>query len=133
MFVAQVPVLPLVLCSCCCSCTGSSSVLGVASQVAHCYPNETKTTFLELMDLLSKSFSVLQPPVRLVLVKALILMHNRGGLTSLQVTPFFLKLLRYHDKTVRQLVFQHILAGVLPRSSSCASSLRFVSEPKASP
>ena len=63
------------------------------------------------MDLLSKSFSVLPPPVRLVLVKALILMHNRGRLTSLQVLPFFLKLLRHHDKTVRQLVFQHILAG----------------------
>ena len=38
------------------------------------------------MDLLAKSFSVLPPPLRLTLVKSLVLLHNRGRLTSLQAS-----------------------------------------------
>lgn len=82
-----------------------------STQVAHCYPALTEGFPQELMGLLGKGFSVLQPPTRLVLVKALVLLHNRGRLTSLQAVPFFLKLFRHHDKAVRQLLFQHILAG----------------------
>ena len=63
------------------------------------------------MELLGRSFAQLPQPLRLVLVKSLILLHNRGRITSLQAVPFFLKLFRHHDKTVRRLLFQHILAG----------------------
>ena len=82
-----------------------------AAQVAHCYPAETGAFPGELMELLGGSFAQLPSPLRLVLVKALVLLHNRGRLTSLQAVPFFLGLFRHHDKAVRRLLFQHILAG----------------------
>ena len=95
-------------------------------QVAHCYPQLTQGFPEELMALLGKGFSVLAPPTRLVLVKALVLLHNRGRLTSLQAVPFFLKLFRHHAKAVRQLLFQHILAGGPPCSSSSCLHCRAV-------
>ena len=101
-------------------------------QVAHCYPAQTAGFAGEVMGLLAGSFGQLAPPLRLTLVKALVLLHNRGRLASLQAVPFFLKLLRHHDKAVRRLLFQHILAGAAPRLLQRQAQCRAAASPGSS-
>ena len=50
-------------------------------------------------------------------MRALILMRNRGTLTALEILPTLFRLFRCQDKTLRQLLFRHIIAGAC--RSSC--------------
>ena len=65
------------------------------------------------MDLLDKHYSILSSSLRQSLVKSLILLRNRGHLKSAEVLPLFFRLFRCQDKNLRDLLFKHIVAGVL--------------------
>ena len=66
------------------------------------------------MDLLDKHYAVLSSALRQSLVKSLILLRNRGHLTSAELLPLFFRLFRCQDKNLRDLLFKHIIAGSSP-------------------
>lgn len=49
--------------------------------------------------------------LRRLSTQVLILLRNRGHLTPMQVLPLFFRLFRCQDKSLRQLLFRHIVAG----------------------
>lgn len=66
------------------------------------------------MQLMERHFGALEQSVRLVLLKAIILLRNRRQLSAEVAFPFFIRLLRCQDKGLRVLAFRHMLAGELP-------------------
>eukprot|EP00887_Chlorella_sp_A99_P007365 scaffold2.g7365.t1 len=82
------------------------------AQVSSCYPRETEGFASQLMELLEKHHAVLDPALRQTLVKALILLRNRGQLAPTALLPLLFKLFRVQDKALRQLVFRHITADI---------------------
>ncbi|CAF4038000.1 unnamed protein product [Rotaria sordida] len=89
--------------------------ISFVSQVAHCYPEESKGLSQMFMDVLRLYSTVLNNDIRLVIVRALILMRNRGLIDCTSLCElFFLRLLQsftkpytneYHsDKTKRFIV-----------------------------
>ena len=55
--------------------------------------------------------AALDPSTRLSLVRALILLRNRGALSALDILPSLFRLFRCQDKALRQLLFRHIISG----------------------
>ena len=79
------------------------------------------------MDLLDKHYAILSSSLRQSLVKSLILLRNRGHLKSAEVLPLFFRLFRCQDKSLRDLLFKHIVAGMLasvPNDSITATQVR---------
>ncbi|KAK9834281.1 hypothetical protein WJX81_003203 [Elliptochloris bilobata] len=89
-----------------------SELVGFISQVVGCYPKETEGFAAELMQLLDTHYAVLDSGLRQTLVKALILMRNRGQVEALELLPLFIRLFRCPDKALRRLLFRHIIADV---------------------
>ena len=87
------------------------------AQVSHCYPEECKAFWGELMDLLEKHATTLDAMLRRSLVQALILVRNRGLLTAQELLPLLFKLFRCQDKLLRKQIFNHIVAD-LQRSNA---------------
>ena len=81
-------------------------------QVCTCYPQQTAGFAQEVMDLLDKHYAILSSSLRQSLVKSLILLRNRGHLKSAEVLPLFFRLFRCQDKSLRDLLFKHIVAGL---------------------
>ena len=111
------------------------------AQVASSYPQHTQGFVQDLSGLLDTHYAVLNSSVRHALVKALILLRNRKQVSfwahsccstfkhvtwalrlleqncgSVQVSamdllPLFFRLFRCQDKSLRQLLFRHIIAG----------------------
>ncbi len=80
-------------------------------QVAYCYKDSTSSFAEELMELLDRQGAVLDPDLRLSLVKSLILLRHRGQVAATQTLPLLFKLFRCSDKLLRQTCFRHIVAG----------------------
>lgn len=80
-------------------------------QVCTCYPQQTSGFAQEVMLLLDTHYAVLNSALRQSLVKSLILIKNRGQLKSAEVLPLFFRLFRCQDKSLRELLFKHIVAG----------------------
>ena len=66
----------------------------------------------QLIALLEERAAGLAPDVRRTLVQALMLLRNRGLVTSLALLRVFFGLFRVHDKPLRALVAAHIVADV---------------------
>ncbi len=81
-------------------------------QVSQCYPKDTQGFTAEIIQLLETHYAVLDPALRRGLVKALILLRNKGQLTATELHPLFFRLFRCQDKDLRQMLFRHIIAGV---------------------
>lgn len=86
----------------------------MVEQVAACYPRWVIGFAAEISGLLEEQAEVLDPALRLSLVRALILMRNKGALSALEILPTLFRLFRCHDKTLKQLLFRHIIAGAAP-------------------
>ena len=86
-----------------------------------CYPQQTAGFAQEIMDLLDKHYAILSSSLRQSLVKSLILLRNRGHLKSAEVLPLFFRLFRCQDKNLRDLLFKHIVAGVLASLPTAAT------------
>ncbi len=64
------------------------------------------------MQLLDTHYAVLDPALRRGLVKALILLRNKGQLSAVKLHPLLFRLFRCQDKDLRQMLFRHIVSGV---------------------
>ncbi|GFH22547.1 protein SDA1, partial [Haematococcus lacustris] len=80
--------------------------------VAGSYLRTTAQFAPGLMQLLDTHHAVLDPHLRRTLVQSLILMRNRGLLQPIQVLPLFFRLFRCQDKSLRRLLFGHIVADI---------------------
>lgn len=81
-------------------------------QVSQCYPKDTQGFTAEVIQLLETHYAVLDPALRRGLVKALILLRNKGQLTPTELHPLFFRLFRCQDKDLRQMLFRHIISGL---------------------
>lgn len=81
-------------------------------QVAYCYRDDTASFADDLMNLLERQGPMLNPDLRLSLVKSLILLRHRGQVAATQTLPLMFKLFRCSDKLLRMTCFRHIVAGV---------------------
>ncbi|EIE25800.1 SDA1-domain-containing protein [Coccomyxa subellipsoidea C-169] len=82
------------------------------AQVSQCYPKDTQGFTAEIIQLLETHYAVLDPALRRGLVKALILLRNKGQLTATDLHPLFFRLFRCQDKDLRQMLFRHIIADI---------------------
>lgn len=87
-------------------------LVGFISQVAACYPRWVLGFAAEVSSLLEEQAAVLDSQLRLALVRALILMRNKGALSALDILPTLFRLFRCHDKVLKQLLFRHIIADI---------------------
>ncbi|CAF0907524.1 unnamed protein product [Adineta ricciae] len=87
--------------------------ISFVSQVAHCYREECKGLPQMFMDTLRLYSTVLNNDIRLVIVRALILMRNRGLIECLQLCElFFLRLLQCQDRLLRVTIQSHIINDI---------------------
>ncbi|CAL8470003.1 g9545 [Coccomyxa elongata] len=82
------------------------------AQVSQCYPKDTQGFTAEVIQLLDTHYALLDPALRRGLVKALILLRNKGQLTPTELHPLFFRLFRCQDKDLRQMLFRHIIADI---------------------
>ena len=84
---------------------------GLFTQVASCYPQQTAGFVQDIIGLLDRHYAVLNSSLRQTLAKSLILLRNRNQVSALELLPLFFRLFRCQDKSLRQLLFRHIIAG----------------------
>ncbi|GBM05060.1 Protein SDA1 [Araneus ventricosus] len=89
-----------------------ADLVSFLAQVSSCYEKDLKDFPVELMSILREYATVLQPNMRHCLVKALILMRNRGVLSPTDLTTLFFELLRCQDKLLRDMVQVHIVSDL---------------------
>ncbi|GFQ64741.1 protein SDA1 homolog, partial [Trichonephila clavata] len=82
------------------------------AQVSTCYKEELKDFPEMLKKILKENGTVLDPLMRLCLVKALILMRNKDVLLPTDLITLFFELLRCKDKVLRKLLQTHILSDL---------------------
>ena len=87
----------------------------LVSFIAFCsaeYPEEIADFSGQVGDLLEKHLNILDPNLRRSLVKALITLRNKDMVAPVTVLSLFFKLFRCHDKNVRKLLYNHIVADI---------------------
>eukprot|EP01125_Pyxidicula_operculata_P001163 TRINITY_DN11113_c0_g1_i1.p1 TRINITY_DN11113_c0_g1~~TRINITY_DN11113_c0_g1_i1.p1 ORF type:complete len:781 (-),score=305.58 TRINITY_DN11113_c0_g1_i1:26-2368(-) len=89
-----------------------SNLVKFLSHVAPSYPEELKEFPTQISNLLDQSALVLSPDLRKVLVRALILMRNRNLLSPTSLLSLFFKLFRCPDKSLRELLRNHIINDI---------------------
>lgn len=89
-----------------------ASLVTFLAQVSGCYQRQLSSLSTDLMQLMERHFGALEQSVRLVLLKAIILLRNRRQLSAEVAFPFFIRLLRCQDKGLRVLAFRHMLADI---------------------
>ncbi|XP_075591968.1 protein SDA1 homolog [Dermatophagoides farinae] len=85
------------------------------AHVSHCYPNDEFAVAYpsELMRLLRLFSTSLNSEVRLILVRALILMRNKSQFAANDLISLLFELLKCPDKKLRALIKQHIMVTAL--------------------
>jgi len=94
---------------------GSRQLAELATFVAHvsrCFPAETAGFAVEVAALLEARHAALDPALRRALVKALVLLRNRGQLSPSALLPLLFRLFRVEDRALRELLHRHIVADV---------------------
>lgn len=89
-----------------------ADMVNFLSQVAYCYKEDLKEFPEQLMKILKENATVLDPSMRLCLVKGLILMRNRDVLLPTDLTTLFFELLRCKDKLLRHHLQSHIITDL---------------------
>ncbi|EGC37656.1 hypothetical protein DICPUDRAFT_149732 [Dictyostelium purpureum] len=89
-----------------------AQLVSFLSHVCICYPKELSEFPKQISDLLENSCSNLEPELRRILAKSLILMRNRNLLQQTTLLSLFFKLFRVHDKPLRKLLYSHIVADI---------------------
>ncbi|CAG8472071.1 24088_t:CDS:10 [Cetraspora pellucida] len=82
------------------------------SQVAQCYPQETRSFPQQIINLLSENYQNLNPNLRKTMVQGLILLRNKDIIPSITVLSLFYTLFRVHDKQLRDLLYTHIISDI---------------------
>ncbi|KAL6785625.1 hypothetical protein ACKKBF_B01005 [Auxenochlorella protothecoides x Auxenochlorella symbiontica] len=91
---------------------GLGELVTFVAQVASCYPALTKSFTGDLMATLDQHHMLMEPVLRHTIVKALILIRNRGQLPPTELLPLLFRLFRVQDKSLRQLLFRHITSDI---------------------
>lgn len=82
------------------------------SQVGTCY-EELFTGFPnELRDLLDQHYAIMNPELRMTMVKSLILLRNKNVVPPIQVLELFFTLLKAKDKLLRKVLYNHIVSDI---------------------
>ena len=87
-------------------------VVSFLSHVASCYKEECKELPTQLSSLLSDHYLTLERGLRLTMVRALILMRNRGLLDPIPLLKLCFLLFRCPDKELRSLLYKFIVSDV---------------------
>ncbi|CAF1031904.1 unnamed protein product, partial [Didymodactylos carnosus] len=82
------------------------------AQVAQCYRDETKNVSQMFMDVLKLYSTVLNRDMRLILVRALILMRNRNLIGCQELAEVFFRLLRVQDRLLKAHIQTHIINDI---------------------
>jgi len=89
-----------------------AQLVSYLSHVCICYPKELAEFPKQISDLLEHNCNSLEPDLRRILAKSLILMRNRNLLPQINLLSLFFKLFRIHDKPLRKLLYSHIVADI---------------------
>ncbi|XP_072352405.1 protein SDA1 homolog [Scyliorhinus torazame] len=89
-----------------------SELVMFLAQVAHCYPTQLANFAQELKDLLFSHHTILDPDLRMMFCKALILLRNKNLLNPTSLLELFFELLRCHDKLLRKTLYMHIVTDI---------------------
>eukprot|EP01100_Stratorugosa_tubuloviscum_P015154 TRINITY_DN850_c0_g4_i2.p1 TRINITY_DN850_c0_g4~~TRINITY_DN850_c0_g4_i2.p1 ORF type:complete len:820 (-),score=352.03 TRINITY_DN850_c0_g4_i2:134-2593(-) len=76
------------------------------------FPNELSNFPNQILTLLEQNFLVLQPEIRLALVRSLIMLRNRNIISPITLLPLFFKLFQCHDKVLRSLLQSYIVQDI---------------------
>nr|CAB3265908.1 protein SDA1 homolog [Phallusia mammillata] len=82
------------------------------SQVAYCYPDVVKGFPQQLKDILHKHMMALNPEIRMMLCRALMLMRNKNLVTPASLFELFFELFRCQDKLLRKTLFNFIVQDI---------------------
>ncbi|KAL0480499.1 hypothetical protein AKO1_010996 [Acrasis kona] len=88
------------------------SLLQFVSKCAQKFKNETSKLPHKLIELLEQHQQVLHPVVRRQVVLSLISLRNSDVVDSKTVLPVLFKIFRIHDKSLRKIVYLHIVADI---------------------
>eukprot|EP01132_Coremiostelium_polycephalum_P002434 gene2434-3004_t len=89
-----------------------SQLVSYLSHVAMCYPKEMSDFPKQISDLLENNCNNLEPELRRILAKCLILLRNRNLIPQTTLLSLFFKLFRVHDKPLRKLLYTHIVSDI---------------------
>ncbi|KAJ3605425.1 hypothetical protein NHX12_027472 [Muraenolepis orangiensis] len=89
-----------------------SDLVMFLAQVGHCYVEHLSTFPQELTELLLGHHTVLEPDLRMMFCKALILLRNKDLINPTGLLELFFELLRCHDKLLRKTLYTHIVADI---------------------
>ncbi|XP_022100354.1 protein SDA1 homolog isoform X2 [Acanthaster planci] len=81
-------------------------------QVAQCYPKELAGYPQQLIDLLRRHSTVLDPDMRMTFCKGLILLRNKGLIEPTSLLELFFELLRCQDKLLRKMLYHHLVNDI---------------------
>ena len=89
----------------------ADSVLFLAN-VSHCFPEELKDYPKQLIDLLRKYSTVLNPEMRMAFCRGLILIRNKNLILPIPVFELFFFLFKCNDKLLRKTLYTQLLNDV---------------------
>ncbi|XP_033631538.1 protein SDA1 homolog [Asterias rubens] len=81
-------------------------------QISQCYPKELEEFPQQLIDLLQRHSTVLDPEMRMTFCKGLILLRNKGLIQPTSLLGLFFELLRCQDKLLRKMLYIHIVNDI---------------------
>ncbi|KAJ4460005.1 putative Protein SDA1 [Paratrimastix pyriformis] len=87
------------------------ALVAFLAQVSNCYP-EMASFPPKMVTFLHNHKEAIAPELRLSLVRACILLHNRKQVQSTEIFPLFFELFRVKDRPLRDLLFMHIVADL---------------------
>ncbi|XP_041359788.1 protein SDA1 homolog [Gigantopelta aegis] len=82
------------------------------AQISQCYSAELSEFPQQLKELLQRHSTVLDPTMRLCLVKALILLRNKNLMAATSVLELFFQLFRCQDKVLRKTLYSYIVNDI---------------------
>jgi len=99
------------------------------AHVAPSFPAKAAALPGVLIDSLSEHAEVMHPQMRQTLVQALVLLRNRDQFPCMRTLPVYFKLFRVHDKSLRHMIFAHIVKDMVQtckqsRNQKTSSELR---------
>ncbi|CAH1776930.1 unnamed protein product [Owenia fusiformis] len=82
------------------------------AQVSHCYAKELADFPQQLREVLQRHSTVLDPGLRMNLVKALMLLRNKGLIPATTILEQFFGLFRCKDKLLRKTLYSYIIQDI---------------------
>jgi protein SDA1 len=82
------------------------------AHVSHCFPEELKTYPQQLIDLLKKYATVLNPETRMSLCRCLMLMRSKSLIDPVPLFQTFFSLMKCQDKNLRKFLYTHLMNDV---------------------